>query len=95
VMFIVALFWFLRQQKITLWECLGPRWDDVPPLFMPAGLRTEFYNYKRRTQSALGTRRSRVGVVVGAQTRKVLINGIEWQRPPHALASEGNIKKVS
>lgn len=95
VMFIVALFWFLRQQKITLWECLRPRWDDVPPLFMPAGLRAEFYKYKRRTQPARGAKRSSVGLVVGTQTGNVLVNGIEWQRPAHTFAPEGNIKKVS
>ncbi len=40
VMFVVALFWFLRQQKITLIQCLRPRWDDVPPVFIPAALRS-------------------------------------------------------
>ncbi|HEV2884244.1 MAG TPA: flippase [Pyrinomonadaceae bacterium] len=52
VMFVVALFWFLRVQKISLWECLRPRWDDVPPVFTPAGLRAEIYKFGRRaTQS--------------------------------------------
>ncbi|MEK6279118.1 MAG: oligosaccharide flippase family protein [Acidobacteriota bacterium] len=48
VMFTVALFWFLRLRKLGLWECLRPRWDDVPPSFTPAGLRAEFYKYTRR-----------------------------------------------
>ena len=47
VMFVVALFWFLRQQKIGLWECLRPRWDDVPVSMKPAGLRAEVYAYFR------------------------------------------------
>lgn len=50
VMFGVALFWFLRQQKIGLWECLRPRWDDVPASFTPAGLRVELYKYTSRAR---------------------------------------------
>ncbi len=30
VMFVVALFWLLRRLRISLWECLRPRWEDVP-----------------------------------------------------------------
>ena len=41
VMFLVALFWLLRRRQITLWECLRPRWDDVPLSFSPAGLRVQ------------------------------------------------------
>jgi O-antigen/teichoic acid export membrane protein len=40
VMFLVALFWLLRRRQISLWECLRPRWDDLPTSFTPAGLRT-------------------------------------------------------
>lgn len=48
VMFLVALFWLLRRRQITLWECLRPRWDDVPASFTPAGLRTQFARMSRR-----------------------------------------------
>lgn len=38
-MFVVALFWFLRRRQITLWECLRPRWDDLPRLrFLDLGV---------------------------------------------------------
>ena len=30
VMFLVALFWLLRRRQISLWECVRPRWDDIP-----------------------------------------------------------------
>jgi O-antigen/teichoic acid export membrane protein len=40
VMFLVALFWLLRRRKVSLWECLRPRWSDIPHGFMPATLRT-------------------------------------------------------
>lgn len=40
VMFLVALFWLLRRRQITLWECLRPRWDDIPRGFIPASLRS-------------------------------------------------------
>ena len=52
VMFLVALFWFLRQQKVTLWACLCPRLDDVPVVFTPSGFRAEFYKYSRGTPPA-------------------------------------------
>jgi O-antigen/teichoic acid export membrane protein len=29
VMFLVALFWLLRQRRISLWECMRPRWEDI------------------------------------------------------------------
>lgn len=32
VMFLVALFWLLRRRQITLWECMRPRWEDIPTL---------------------------------------------------------------
>lgn len=49
VMFLVALFWLVRRRQITLWECLRPRWDDIPVSFTPAGLRTQFARMARRT----------------------------------------------
>lgn len=52
VMFLVALFWLLRRRQITLWECLRPRWSDVPVSFTPAGLRTQFARKVRRTPPA-------------------------------------------
>jgi O-antigen/teichoic acid export membrane protein len=52
VMFLVALFWLLRRRQITLWECLRPRWEDVPVSFTPAGLRAQFARMSRRTPRA-------------------------------------------
>jgi O-antigen/teichoic acid export membrane protein len=49
VMFIVALFWLLRRRQITLWECLRPRWDDVPTSLTPAAIRVQFARLSRRT----------------------------------------------
>jgi len=84
VMFVVALFWFLRQQKISLWECLRPRLSDVPPVFTPAGFRTEFSKYIRGTQP---TR---------TQIREVVVTGIEWQKGvTPGLAPKVKVKKVS
>lgn len=37
-MFLVALFWLLKRRQVTLWECLRPRWADIPRSFMPASL---------------------------------------------------------
>jgi O-antigen/teichoic acid export membrane protein len=48
VMFLVALFWLVRRRQITLWECLRPRWDDVPLSFTPAGLRVQLAQFLRR-----------------------------------------------
>jgi O-antigen/teichoic acid export membrane protein len=48
VMFLVALFWLLRRREITLWECLRPRWEDVPKSFTPAGLRAQLARMARR-----------------------------------------------
>jgi len=52
VMFGVALFWFLRQQKISLGECLRPRWDDVPPSLKPAALREQLAAFMNHTKPA-------------------------------------------
>lgn len=30
VMFLVALFWLLLRRQLTLWECVRPRWTDIP-----------------------------------------------------------------
>ena len=30
VMLIVALYWLVRKQRISLWDCLRPRRDDLP-----------------------------------------------------------------
>jgi antigen flippase len=40
VMFLVALFWLLRRREITLWECLRPRWDDLPYVSFPDGIHS-------------------------------------------------------
>jgi O-antigen/teichoic acid export membrane protein len=48
VMFLVALFWLLRRRQVTLWECLRPRWDDVPFNFTPAGIRVQLATALRR-----------------------------------------------
>ena len=37
-MFLVALFWLLKRRQVSLWECLRPRWEDIPRSFMPATL---------------------------------------------------------
>ena len=52
VMFIVALFWLLRRRRITVWECLRPRWDDVPASFTPTAIRVQFARLSRRTPPA-------------------------------------------
>ena len=49
VMFLVALFWLLRRRQITLWECLRPRWEDLPASFTPAAIRAQFARVSRRT----------------------------------------------
>jgi O-antigen/teichoic acid export membrane protein len=48
VMFLVALFWLLRRRRVSLWECLRPRWDDVPFNFTPAGIRVQVATALRR-----------------------------------------------
>jgi O-antigen/teichoic acid export membrane protein len=56
VMFLVALFWFLRVRKITVWTCLRPRWADLPNSLMPAVLHTHFSRITSRSQpEALAT----------------------------------------
>jgi O-antigen/teichoic acid export membrane protein len=52
VMFMVALFWLLRRRQITLWECLRPRWDDLPASLTPAAIRVQFARLSRRTPAA-------------------------------------------
>jgi O-antigen/teichoic acid export membrane protein len=54
VMFLVALFWLLRRRQITLWECLRPRWDDVPLSFTPAGVRVQLARLVRRAPPTKG-----------------------------------------
>lgn len=51
VMTIVALFWFLRQQKLSLWECLRPRMEDLPPVLKPANLWDEVCRFTGRGKS--------------------------------------------
>jgi O-antigen/teichoic acid export membrane protein len=51
VMFLVALFWLLRRRKVSLWECLRPRWSDIPHGFMPATLRTRVSSRNPRPAS--------------------------------------------
>jgi O-antigen/teichoic acid export membrane protein len=48
VLFLVALFWLLYRRQITLWECLRPRWDDVPHSFTAAGIRVQLARLSRR-----------------------------------------------
>jgi O-antigen/teichoic acid export membrane protein len=63
VMFLVALFWLLRRRQITLWECLRPRWEDIPRSFMPAVLRNRVSRHTpRRTDR---------------QTSEALVTGVE------------------
>lgn len=31
-MFVVALFWVLRSRGMGIWDCLRPRWEDIPNL---------------------------------------------------------------
>jgi O-antigen/teichoic acid export membrane protein len=50
VMTLVALFWFLHQQKLSLWECLHPRTSDLPLVLKPANLRLEFYKFTGRAK---------------------------------------------
>jgi O-antigen/teichoic acid export membrane protein len=49
VMFLVALFWFLWRCEISLWECLRPRWDDLPQMLTPVGLRAQLARFSNRT----------------------------------------------
>jgi O-antigen/teichoic acid export membrane protein len=54
VMFLVALYWLLRRRQITLWECLRPRWDDVPFSFTPSGVRIQLARVLRRAPETKG-----------------------------------------
>jgi O-antigen/teichoic acid export membrane protein len=54
VMFLVALFWLLRRSQLTLWECLRPRWSDVPMSFTPAGIRVQLARSWRRAPQPKG-----------------------------------------
>lgn len=54
VMFLVALFWLLRRRQITLWECLRPRWDDMPLSLKPAYLRAQFGRITGRAEAEAG-----------------------------------------
>jgi O-antigen/teichoic acid export membrane protein len=54
VLFVVALFWLLYRRQITLWECLRPRWSDVPLSFTPAGIRVQLARLLRRTPPTKG-----------------------------------------
>jgi len=53
-MFLVALFWLLRQRKVSLWECLRPRWNDVPASLTPAGIRTQIARLKGQSTQTKG-----------------------------------------
>jgi O-antigen/teichoic acid export membrane protein len=64
VMFGVALYWFLRQQNITLWECMRPRWDDLPPVVEISRLQ-EVNRLIRRPR------------LTKSQTSEALMNGFE------------------
>jgi len=52
VMFLMSLFWLLRRGQMTLWECLRPRWSDVPTSLTPAGIRLEVAKVLRRARPA-------------------------------------------
>jgi O-antigen/teichoic acid export membrane protein len=52
VMFLVALFWLLKLRKISLWDCLRPRWDDLPHTVTPAALRAALSRITNRKQPA-------------------------------------------
>jgi O-antigen/teichoic acid export membrane protein len=54
VMFLIALFWLLKRGQITLWECLRPRWSDVPMSFTPAGIRVQVAKVLRRAPKPQG-----------------------------------------
>jgi len=65
VMFLVALFWFLWNCEISLWECLRPRWDDLPLVLTPGGLRPLLSRLSSRT------------AVAKTQSADALVGGIE------------------
>jgi len=53
-MFLVALFWLLKRRKVTLWECLRPRWDDIPSGLMPSALLDRVLRRPRPTTRQTG-----------------------------------------
>jgi O-antigen/teichoic acid export membrane protein len=55
VMFLVALFWLLRRRQITLWECMQPRWADVPLSLTPSHMRARFGRVVSRQPSKTQT----------------------------------------
>jgi O-antigen/teichoic acid export membrane protein len=65
VMFLVALFWFLWNCEISLWECLRPRWGDLPLVLTPAGLRAQLSKLSSGTAAAK------------TQSADALVSGIE------------------
>lgn len=83
VMFLVALYCFLRQQRISLWECLRPRRNDLPVLFAAAGAEFFMDRIRRRSpQVPLQGGKLQPGALPGglASTRAVLVTGIDWQK---------------
>ncbi len=50
VMFLVSLFWLSRSGRISIWECLRPRWSDVPNSIKPANLQALFGKYTGRAK---------------------------------------------
>jgi len=51
VMFLVALFWLLRRRQVSAWECLRPRWSDLPSGLKPASLRVQVSRFLRRPET--------------------------------------------
>jgi len=64
-MFVVALFWFLRRRKISLWQCFKPRWSDLPRGLTVVGVRSQVAKWLRRP------------VPVDGPTHDALIGGVE------------------
>ncbi|HSS21523.1 MAG TPA: polysaccharide biosynthesis C-terminal domain-containing protein [Pyrinomonadaceae bacterium] len=53
-MFLVSLFWLLHRRKISLWECLRPRWHDIPVSFRPAAIWQELARRSGRSPQPKG-----------------------------------------
>ena len=51
-MFFAALFWLMRVRRVSLFECLRPRWDDLPSAFQSAGLQITLSRLLRRPSNA-------------------------------------------
>src|SRR6266566_2106021 len=62
VMFLVALFWLLHRRQISLWDCLRPRWDDVPVSLTPAGIRIQLARLSLRTPPKSQTADALIGL---------------------------------